>query len=400
MMEKKFNKGHVAEYIFATMMAASFRTSSTRKDDLQEQYYRLKLQLEKMFLENENRKDITVSQKNVHLIISLGKNAPAEMSRASLSYYFNLEKIPDDNNAKQLRNLEESAMKYVANYKASSPDVWRTKEKIEINSVGVVDPLATKADITLKVGNKEKTFSLKTKSETVHGTTMSARGLVSMFNILFGAKYKESDFLEYQLFTIPGVQSAYKKVLKDVTSNNVIKNKPQFITGLKNIITKGGPDFQLVKLSQQGYSTLVFKKEYEKIALLFDYSLRIKDEYLYVDMQVFTDMKTIPKFLAVRRQEKNILLEAGTMINLLANKNLSSFLNQFKAVKKDKGMIRGMDVTKGISPEYYQLVQTFQRSAKFISNKQTINGKAYLVLTSEGEAFEYMVKQALGIKYL
>lgn len=394
-----FNKGHITEYIFAVMMAASFRTPSSRMQDIEEQYQRLKLQLELVFRENENRKDIKVKEKNVHLIVSLGKNAPAKMSKESLSYYFNMKKIPDDIEVKKLKNLEESALKYIAGYKQASPDVWKTKETITINSVGVVDPLATKADITLLVGNSEKTFSLKTKSETVHSTTMSARGLVSMFNVLFGTRYKESDFLEYELFTTPGLHAAYKKVLKDVTRSNIITDKKTFISGLKLLITKGDKNFQLVKLSQQGYSILFFQKEYEQIASLFEYSLRIKNEYLYVDMNL-EEISKFPKFIAVRQQKDKLLLEAGTAINLLANKNLSSFLKKFAPITKNKTIVRGINISKGIPSEYYQLVQTFQRSAKFLSNRETIDKETYLLLTKEGEVFEYMVKQALGIKYI
>jgi hypothetical protein len=390
---EKFNKGHIAEYIFAVAMAASFRTSRNSVTDIEEEFHVLKRILKNSFSQNKKSKDIMVRDRNVNLTISLGKSAPTEMSRNSLNAFFNLETLPDDMEIEKLKNLEHSALKYISNYKKMSPSLYDTNQIIEINSVGVVDPLATKADITLKVGGKFKTFSLKTKSETIHGTSFTARGLVSVFRILFGARYHEKDFLEYELHTLKGLQKAYTKVLNDLTNNGIITNKFAFIRGLKHIITKGDKNFQLVKLSQQGYSQLLFQKEYEKIASIFDYRIRIKNSYMYVDIEPYMS----PKFIGIRPQGKNLLVEAGTAINLIANKSLPKLLKSIVDVEKRDKIFRGLEVKNGVPPEFKQLVDTMAGSIKFLQAKQNVNGVPYYILTEEGETFEQMVKSVLGI---
>lgn len=389
-----YNKGHIAEYIFAIAIAAAFRKAHfAKKSTLENEYIELKDILQNSFYADPKQTVIKFGTRGkekptLKIDIHLGKQQPTTLSLASLKYFFETQDM-------KIKMLETTAIDYVYRFVEENPHLFETTgKKILIKSEGIVDQLQTKADITLKIDDKIKSFSLKTKSETVHATSWNEESATKMMQTLFYGP--NSKTLEGKLGFRGATKTGKKEFFKEIVAivapgDGLVENKKSFIEGLRYLITKQTKEFEkfeLVKLTDKGlFTSLLFSTDYEKIAPIFDYHVSVETQKapkLKIQLKMPNMAKVASKFVNARPQGSAFLLEVGTAINLVANKYLKNFIFEFDSDKK-------LNQKAFVNPVYKQLVSTFISTGMMVEKTKK--------LTSKGEIFIEFIKSKFKSKY-
>lgn len=402
------NYGDIAEYIFAIAMGASFRVETLTETT----YLELKNQFKQKYDPTNPQNILSISFESLHgrkssIKIHLGKkgSAPTEQSKVNLKYFF--EEISKDGKTTdpKIQTIERTAINYINTFKSENCTLWekvkspQSKEKqIEINSEGVIDQLQSKADITLLINKVKHTFSLKTTSKTVHSTGLGKEGIKNLFDTLFGMNLPDNIFPQIT-YNNDDLFELFQNIKTKVSSNGMISRKARFIIGLKQVITKKTNEnfFKLVKLQDKNFSVMVFNKNYEKIAMLFDYMINVDSNPSKLRIKLkfgdkFNQQGIIDSnFVQTRSDGKKLLVDVGIALSLLADKYIEPFLKSMES-DGERWWISAETLTK--NPTYNKSFTAFKNVKLIKGTKKTNKDKKDVYyLENTGINFRNVVMQ-------
>jgi hypothetical protein len=390
-MAQAFNRGHIAEYVYAIGVVAAF-SHKGRADlaGLTKMYTGLKKKLYTKFIEYKKKSSgeriftHTINEHN--LAITLGKKQATRMALESLQYYFT-------KNDPQVAEIEQSALRQLYYAKKANEFMFANarRKKVSVISDGIVDQTSSKADITIQVGQNTYSVSLKTTSQNIHGTTLNAKQILEVCNKLFGPVLNPDDLEQLNPKTPKDLEKIFNIVVSNASTNGVIQDKEKFLAGLKEYATRGQQQFQIVKLAES-YRQFVFDEEYDKVMQLFEYHIRLKPAtgasfpYIYIEPKIEqfqfasineNNVATSMKFFAIRgKKPDKLILELGATMNLLSDKFFTDFIT--KEVKAHNNTFVFRESTK--DENKYKGIVTNMRSGGMLGNRKTINGEEYVTL--------------------